>query len=69
MMGGAPWKGPTYTHDKIRVAWLSDSFRNSVEAQTTVELMEQFDKVRFEMSGLSLSADDKSALRALGCSL
>ena len=63
MVGGAPWKGPTYTRQDS-VAWLSDSFRDTVEAQTTVELMERFDKVRFEMFGLSLSADDKSALHA-----
>ena len=51
-------------HDRIRVAWIADGFRNSVEAQTMVELFEQQDRTRFETFGVSLSKDDGSAARA-----
>jgi len=60
----ARWTQPRYEHDRIRIAWLSDSFRHNVEAQTTTELVELRDRSRFETYGLSLSADDKSATRA-----
>jgi protein O-GlcNAc transferase len=61
---GAAWAGPRYSHDRIRVAWLSDGFRNSVEAQTMVELMELQDRSRFETFGVSLSVDDGSPIRS-----
>ena len=50
-------------HDRPRIAWIGDGFRNSVEAQTTVDLMELQDRGRFETFGVSLSADDGSPIR------
>jgi protein O-GlcNAc transferase len=50
-------------HDRLRIAWIGDGFRNSVEAQTTVELIERQDRARFETFGVSLSADDGSPIR------
>lgn len=63
-LNGGAWTGPRYDHARIRVAWLSDGFRTSVEGETTVALMEQQDRSRIETYGLSLSVDDKSPLRA-----
>ena len=59
----ARWTVPRYEHDRIRVAYLSDGFRGGVESQTTIDLMELRDRARFETFGLSLSADDGSAIR------
>lgn len=51
-------------HDKLRIAWIGDCFRNNVESQTMVELIELFDRSRFELFGVSLSVDDGSAARS-----
>jgi predicted O-linked N-acetylglucosamine transferase (SPINDLY family) len=60
----ARWTVPRYEHDRIRVAYLSDAFREGVESQTTIQLMEHRDRARFETFGLSISADDGSETRA-----
>lgn len=59
----ARWTVPRYEHDRIRVAYLSDAFREGVESQTTIQLMEHRDRARFETFGLSIGADDKSETR------
>ena len=60
----APRKFGRRSHDKVRVAWIGDCFRNNVETQTMVGLFELFDRTRFEIFGVSLSIDDGSAPRS-----
>ncbi len=58
------WKGEAYSHDRIRVAYLSADFRNHPVAQLVVGIFEQHDKSRLETVALSFSPDDGSELRA-----
>lgn len=49
--------------DKIRVAYLSADFRQHPVSQLLVEVIEQHDRDRFEIFGISFGLDDQSALR------
>jgi protein O-GlcNAc transferase len=58
------WLGETYSHDRIRVAYLSADFRNHHPvAQLTAGLFEYHDKSRFEITGISIGPTDDSPLR------
>ena len=57
------WRGEVYSHDRIRIAYLSGDFREHAVAYLTAGLLEQHDKSRFELWGLSLGPDDNSELR------
>jgi protein O-GlcNAc transferase len=59
----AIWSGEVYSHDRIRIAYLSGDFRNHPVAHLTVGLFEQHDRSRFHTIGLSFSPDDDSNLR------
>ena len=52
------------SHDRIRVAYLSPDFRDHPVSFLTVGMLEQHDKSRFDVFGLSFSADRQSAMRA-----
>ncbi|HZQ40529.1 MAG TPA: tetratricopeptide repeat protein, partial [Rhizomicrobium sp.] len=56
--------GAGYSHDRIRLAYLSADFHQHPTAQLLVELFERHDRARFEMTAVSFGPDDGSALRA-----
>jgi len=57
------WNGQRYTHDKIRVAYLSADFHDHATAYLMAELFELHDHERFEIVSLSFGPDSKSAMR------
>ena len=57
------WHGERYSHDKIRVAYLSADFHQHVTAALTAEMFERHDRARFEITAVSFGADDGSAMR------
>jgi predicted O-linked N-acetylglucosamine transferase (SPINDLY family) len=54
------WKGERYTHDRIRIAWLSGGFHEGVESQVFVEFLERQDRTRFETYGVSTGDRDET---------
>ena len=61
------WNSPgarSRTHDRIRVAYLSADFRTHAVAFLVAGLIEQHDRDKFEVYGVSLVADDGSPMRA-----
>jgi len=56
--------GKRYSHDRIRLAYLSADFHQHPTAQLLVELFERHDRKRFEVTAVSFGPDDGSALRA-----
>ncbi len=57
------WRGARYRHDRIRIAYLSADLYEHAMAYLTAELFELHDRSRFEVTGVSLGPDDRSALR------
>ena len=57
------WQGEIYRHDRIRLAYLSNSFGNHPTTILMGGLFGRHDKARFETIALSLSADDGSLAR------
>jgi len=53
-----------YSHDKIRLAYVSADFREHAVGQLIAGVFEQHDKSRFEIIAISLCLDDQSRLRA-----
>lgn len=52
-----------YRHDKIRLAYLSADFRQHPVSQLLVEIIEQHDREKLEIIGISFGNDDQSELR------
>jgi protein O-GlcNAc transferase len=50
------WRGETYSHDRIRIAYLSADFGEHPVAYLTVGLFEQHDKSQFEVTGISFGS-------------
>jgi protein O-GlcNAc transferase len=57
------WNGQRYTHDKIRVAYLSADFHDHATAYLMAELLELHDRQRFEITALSFGPDSTGAMR------
>jgi len=57
------WNGEHYSHDRIRLAYLSADFHNHVTAALTAEMFERHDRRQFEVTAVSFGADDGSAMR------
>jgi protein O-GlcNAc transferase len=57
------WRSEVYSHDRIRVAYLSADFRDHAVALLTTGLFEQHDKSRFEVTGMSFGTAQNSPLR------
>jgi protein O-GlcNAc transferase len=57
------WRGEIYSHDRIRVAYLSADFREHATSHLAAGLFEQHDRSRFEITALSFGDDDHSAIR------
>jgi protein O-GlcNAc transferase len=56
------WEGPRYRHDRIRIGYLSADFRQHAVSSLIAGMLECHDKSRFEITGLSIGADDGSDL-------
>lgn len=52
-----------WTHERIRIAYLSADFHSHATAYLIAELIEQHDRARFEIVGISFGPDDGSAIR------
>jgi predicted O-linked N-acetylglucosamine transferase (SPINDLY family) len=57
------WRGQRYTHDKIRVAYLSGDFCVHPVSILMAGVFDAHDKSRFETTAISFGPDDGSALR------
>src|SRR5882672_9236490 len=57
------WRGESYHHDKIRVAYISADFHDHATSWLAAGLFEHHDRTRFETLAVSLSADDGSEMR------
>jgi predicted O-linked N-acetylglucosamine transferase (SPINDLY family) len=60
----AVWNGERYSHDRIRIGYLSADMRNHPVARLIVEVFERHDRTRVETFGFSFGPHDGSALRA-----
>jgi predicted O-linked N-acetylglucosamine transferase (SPINDLY family) len=58
------WQSERYSHDKIRLAYLSADFHEHVTSTLLVEMFERHDRDRFEITAVSFGPDDNSAMRA-----
>jgi predicted O-linked N-acetylglucosamine transferase (SPINDLY family) len=58
------WRGETYRHQRIRVAYVSADFHAHATAVLTAGLFEHHDRTRFETVAVSFGPEDNSALRA-----
>ena len=57
------WRGERYRHDKIRIAYISTDFRDTLSVNAIAGCFEGHDKTRFETTGVSLNPDDGSHTR------
>ena len=57
------WQDQIYSHDRVRIAYLSADFRNHAVGHLIAGLFEQHDKSRFEITAISFGPDDNSAVR------
>src|SRR5262249_19632492 len=57
------WQGEIYSHDRIRVAYLSADFHEHPVSHLTVGLFERHDRSRFEVSAISFGPDQDSPMR------
>ena len=60
----AIYKGETYRHDRIRVAYISADFGEHPTSYLLAGLIEEHDRSRFKIFGVSLGAGDASPMRA-----
>ena len=58
----AIWHGEVYSHDRIRVAYLSGDFNDHPIAYLTVGLLENHDRSRFDVTGISFGFNDNSTI-------
>jgi protein O-GlcNAc transferase len=57
------WKGKIYKHDRIRIGYVSADFHEHATAYLMAGAFECHDKEKFEITAISIGADDKSAIR------
>ena len=58
------WTGERYSHDRIRLAYLSSDFHQHATAELIAGLIENHDRAQFEVTAISFSRDDGSPMRA-----
>ena len=58
------WRGDTYRHERIRVAYLSADFHAHATAVLMAGVFEHHDRAKFEAFAISFGRDDGSPLRA-----
>jgi predicted O-linked N-acetylglucosamine transferase (SPINDLY family) len=56
------WRGERYAHSKVRVGYLSSDFREHAVSYLLAGVLEQHDRSRFEIVGLSLRPEDQSLM-------
>jgi predicted O-linked N-acetylglucosamine transferase (SPINDLY family) len=56
-------RGARYSHDRVRVAYLSGDYWEHPVARATAGLFEHHDRSRFEIFGVSFGPDDDSKIR------
>ena len=56
------WKGEAYSHDRIRLAYLSADFMKHATANLIAGLFEHHDRSRFEITAIALNKDDGSEI-------
>lgn len=57
------WRGERYNHEKIRIAYMSADFYEHPVSFLMAGMFERHDKARFEVTAISLGADDNSEMR------
>lgn len=57
------WNGERYQHDRIRIAYISTDFRDTLAVNAIAGCFEGHDKSRFETTAISLNPDDGSDTR------
>jgi|KBSMisStandDraft_5_1062788.scaffolds.fasta_scaffold40052_2 predicted O-linked N-acetylglucosamine transferase (SPINDLY family) len=57
------WRGETYKHDRIRVAYVSSDFREHAVSYLAAGMFECHDKSRFEVTAVSIGVNDGSDMR------
>ena len=57
------WTGQRYSHDKIRLAYLSADFHQHATAYLMAELFELHDRSKFELFAISFGPEDSSPMR------
>ena len=57
------WHGERYRHDRIRIAYISTDFRDTLSVNAIAGGFEGHDKSRFELTAISLSPSDGSETR------
>ena len=60
----ALWTGERYSHDRIRLAYLSSDFHQHATAELIAGMIESHDRAQFEVTAISFSRDDASPMRA-----
>ena len=56
------WRGERYRHDRIRIAYISEDFRNHAVSFLMAGVWENHDRARFETVALSYGPDDASEM-------
>jgi protein O-GlcNAc transferase len=57
------WLGERYTHERIRVAYMSADFHQHATSCLMVGMFESHDKSRFDITAISIGPDDNSEMR------
>ena len=57
------WRGERYSHDRIRVAYISADFRDHPVSHLLANMFERHDRARFETIAISFGPDDQSEMR------
>ena len=57
------WRGERYEHERIRIAYISTDFRDTLSVNAIAGGFESHDKERLELTGVSLSPGDGSDTR------
>lgn len=57
------WRGEQYSHDRIRVAYVSADFRQHAVSSLFAGMFECHDRSRFETTAISIGPDDSSDMR------
>ncbi|WP_354116949.1 tetratricopeptide repeat protein [Bradyrhizobium sp. LA6.12] len=57
------WRGERYTHDRIRIGYLSADFHQHATSQLMAGVFEHHDRTRFEITAISIGPNDGSDMR------
>ena len=57
------WQGGKYSHDRIRIAYVSPDFRQHPVGHLIAGVIEHHDRTKFEVTGISLGVNDQSDTR------